>query len=197
MKEGNVLKSIKRATKGWGGEQDKPKDLVKRNRDYDDKTVLSLRKGISDTPKSSPAHLQKRVLDREIKKRWFGDEPKEGINLSKGFIKEMKKVNEETPQQLRALSKSGDTARKSFADKAKAKREEEAKRKRNMGEAETGSFKAAYSDTNKLRTKLSNIEKRMDSFKFQDKPIPAALKSEYDKTFAAVNKSHSTEQGLK
>jgi len=83
LKEGNVLKSIKRATKGWGGEQDKPKDLVKRNRDYDDKTVLSLRKGISDTPKSSPAHLQKRVLDREIKKRWFGDEPKEGIKSKK------------------------------------------------------------------------------------------------------------------
>jgi len=45
--------------------------------------VLSLRKGISDTPKSSPAHLQKRVLDREIKKRWFGDEPKEGIKSKK------------------------------------------------------------------------------------------------------------------
>jgi hypothetical protein len=83
------VKSVKRGWQGWGhlndipdddprllpGAKDTPRQLVARNKGYDDKTVKLLSKfrngynaqRIPD--KHSPAALQQRVLDREMKKR--------------------------------------------------------------------------------------------------------------------------------
>lgn len=64
------IKSLGRGARGWGGREDSPRELVKRNREHPDQTVLDLRKGIDSPGKGSPQELQRRVLDREIKKRW-------------------------------------------------------------------------------------------------------------------------------
>jgi hypothetical protein len=60
-------KDIKRAAQGWGSPQDKPADIVKRNKAYDIDTAKRLRAGMDDAPDHTPAGLQKRVLDRKLK----------------------------------------------------------------------------------------------------------------------------------
>jgi glycerol-3-phosphate cytidylyltransferase-like family protein len=60
-------KSIKRAAQGWGGSQDKPVDIVKRNKAHDTDTAKRLRAGMDDAPEHTPQGLQKRVLDRKLK----------------------------------------------------------------------------------------------------------------------------------
>ena len=60
-------KDIKRAAQGWGGAQDKPADIVKRNKGYDTDTAKKVRAHLDDAPDHTPAGLQKRVLDRKLK----------------------------------------------------------------------------------------------------------------------------------
>ena len=60
-------KSIKRAAQGWGGAQDKPADIVKRNKAHDIDTAKRLRTGMDDASDHTPQGLQKRVLDRKLK----------------------------------------------------------------------------------------------------------------------------------
>ena len=60
-------KDIKRGMQGWGSPQDKPADIVKRNKNYDTDTAKKLRAGLGNAPEHSPAGLQKRVLDRKLK----------------------------------------------------------------------------------------------------------------------------------
>lgn len=86
------VKSFKRGMQGWGhlndipdddprllpGAKDSPRQLVARNKGYDDATVKQLARpvkssfpfgGDDTTSPHSPRGLQKRVLDREMKKR--------------------------------------------------------------------------------------------------------------------------------
>ena len=86
------VKSVKRGMQGWGelndipdddprllpGAKDTPRQLVARNKGYDDKTVKQLARPVKSsfpfggddiTSPHSPRGLQKRVLDREMKKR--------------------------------------------------------------------------------------------------------------------------------
>ena len=91
--EGSILKSIKRGLQGWdknavgpGGEKlGDPKEIVRRNRAHDDDTLQRLHKATSEplgfpfgdpnkATKHSPLDLQKRVLDREMRKRGLGVE---------------------------------------------------------------------------------------------------------------------------
>lgn len=60
-------KDIKRGLQGWGSPQDKPADIVKRNKAYDVDTAKKLRATIGNPDKHSPQGLQKRVLDRKLK----------------------------------------------------------------------------------------------------------------------------------
>ena len=60
-------KDIKRAAQGWGGAQDKPADIVKRNKGYDTDTAKKVRAHLDNAPDHTPAGLQKRVLDRKLK----------------------------------------------------------------------------------------------------------------------------------
>lgn len=60
-------KNIKRAAQGWGGAQDNPADIVKRNKSYDTDTAKKVRAHLDDAPDHTPAGLQKRVLDRKLK----------------------------------------------------------------------------------------------------------------------------------
>lgn len=107
--EEGLGKTIKRGLQGWGrsgmtgpnGEDfNDPRDIVRRNRGYDDKTVQGLQKSMSgpgpgfpfnhgdiDKHPHSPAGLQKRVLDREMKKRGLGEEgvPHDDPNLAKAY----------------------------------------------------------------------------------------------------------------
>jgi hypothetical protein len=68
-----AVKSVKRGVQGWdkGYTQDNPRDLVKRNKAYSDKEISVLRGDptISTEVPHSPAALQRKVLDREAKKR--------------------------------------------------------------------------------------------------------------------------------
>jgi hypothetical protein len=92
------VKHVKRGMQGWdkenigpGGEQlGNPKDIVRRNKSHDDATVQRLHKSLTGpgpgfpfrqgdydgADKHSPAGLQKRVLDREMKKRNLGEGPR-------------------------------------------------------------------------------------------------------------------------
>lgn len=99
---GKAIKSVKRGMQGWGGDlsitgnENKPKDVVKRNKGYDDATLSSMDRAIK-TPlgfpfgggkqsKHSPAALQKRVVDREMKKRGLGEQGvTEGLKFHGGF----------------------------------------------------------------------------------------------------------------
>lgn len=62
-------KTIKRGMAGWGAfDKDKPADVVKRVKDQDTDTL----KGLSNrgsTGKGSPAELQQKAINRELKKR--------------------------------------------------------------------------------------------------------------------------------
>lgn len=82
-----TAKSVGRGMKGWGGVEDSPRELVKRNKSHDDETLTRIDKAIK-TPlgfpfrngdydgkdKHTPAGLQKRVVDREMKKRGLSNE---------------------------------------------------------------------------------------------------------------------------
>jgi hypothetical protein len=74
------IKSIKRAAQGWdsgpdllgtldGDHSNSPRNVVNRNKGYDDETIKQLRRKPSSAFAHSPAGLQARVLDREAKKR--------------------------------------------------------------------------------------------------------------------------------
>lgn len=82
--EGGILKSIKRGMQGWGtGNAPTPKELVKRNKEYGDDTIKALATDTRKVNKHSPADLQKRVVDREMKKRGLAQEGvAEGSNSS-------------------------------------------------------------------------------------------------------------------
>ena len=110
MKEGIAdtlkrgVKQVKRGLQGWSkGIEDSPMDLVKRNKAYDDETVKSLHKALSgngpgfpfnhgpiDSKGHSPANLQKRVLDRELKKMDQGMRAGELNHLVKTFAEKNK-----------------------------------------------------------------------------------------------------------
>lgn len=81
------VKQVKRGMQGWGNQgmknmtdKETPRDLVNRNKGYDDEKVKSLskfRKAVDQqrpAPAHSPQALQNRVLDREMKKRGLGEE---------------------------------------------------------------------------------------------------------------------------
>jgi hypothetical protein len=86
-----AVKGMKRRLQGWdknlegpGGEKlGDPKEIVKRNKTYSDDTTLQLAKrkelgfpfgGDSTTGEHTPRGLQRKVLDREIKKRGIGEQ---------------------------------------------------------------------------------------------------------------------------
>jgi hypothetical protein len=70
------VKSVKRGLQGWdknavgpnGQALGNPKEIVRRNKSYDDETLLKLAKDDRPSP-HAPRSLQKRVVDREIRKR--------------------------------------------------------------------------------------------------------------------------------
>ena len=75
-----IGKVIKRAFQGWDkSHTGTPKELVKRNRAYDDETIKSLAKGRDiSKPTHSPRGLQDKVLGQELKRRGIGEESKDG-----------------------------------------------------------------------------------------------------------------------
>jgi hypothetical protein len=81
MPEG-LGKTIKRGMAGWGAfDKDKPADVVKRVKDQDTDTL----KGLSNrgsTGKGSPAELQQKAINRELKKRG-----EQGVAEGPGFDK--------------------------------------------------------------------------------------------------------------
>ena len=74
-----IMKSLGRGLQGWSkgdkaitGTANSPRDIVIRNKGYDNETTKMLHK-TSGGPEHSPAGLQKRVLDREMKKRGIAE----------------------------------------------------------------------------------------------------------------------------
>jgi hypothetical protein len=101
------VKNIKRGIQGWdknlvgpGGEKlGDPKEIVKRNKKYSDDTTLQLAKrkelgfpfgGDSTTGEHTPRGLQRKVLDREIKKRGLAQEGAK-VDRMVGHIKKSEK----------------------------------------------------------------------------------------------------------
>jgi hypothetical protein len=81
-----TAKKLKRGAQGWGNQgmknmtdKETPRDLVNRNKGYDDEKIKSLSKFRKAVDKERPATahspqaLQNRVLDREIKKRGLSE----------------------------------------------------------------------------------------------------------------------------
>lgn len=113
-------KNIKRGMQGWyadatdiNGEKMTPKDVVRRNKNYDNETLQRIHKAVNgpgpgfpfsnSKTKHSPADLQKRVLDREMKKRGLGEQgvAEEATPEQKKWHKALKKA-----QQARLGKKS-------------------------------------------------------------------------------------------
>lgn len=115
--EGSILKSIRRGLQGWGGGVT-PAGIKKRSSEYSDDELRSMSAGHdelrrvrastpmpTEVPKHSPAGLQKRVLDREMKKRGLGEE---GVAEGKQHLAELKvsevngveKIFADTPQLI-------------------------------------------------------------------------------------------------
>ena len=77
-------KKIKRGLQGWYGDDTgpngeklgDPKDVVRRNKSHDDETLQRFAKSIAGEKKTkhSPGELQRRVIDREMKKRGLGEQ---------------------------------------------------------------------------------------------------------------------------
>ena len=73
--EGGILKSIKRGLQGWGtGDAPTPKELVRRNKGYSDDAIKALARDTRNINPHTPGGLQKRVVDREMKKRGLGEQ---------------------------------------------------------------------------------------------------------------------------
>lgn len=62
------FKSVKRGMQGWGSNKS-PEEIVNRAKGYGDETIKSLSTDTRKVIKHSPGDLQKRVVDREMKKR--------------------------------------------------------------------------------------------------------------------------------
>jgi predicted transcriptional regulator len=92
-----AFKSVKRGIQGWGGVQDKPSEIIKRNKSYSDSDTKKIAgeeefenrymKSVGPDHKPnphSPRGLQQRVLDREMKKRGLTNESfiQNGDNVS-------------------------------------------------------------------------------------------------------------------
>ncbi len=69
--EESVLKTVKRAVQGWGhdpiGVGSKPKDIVKRNKELSPETSKKILSHLDDAKPHTPAGLQKKVLQRNLK----------------------------------------------------------------------------------------------------------------------------------
>ena len=102
------IKSVKRGMQGWdknsigpnGEELGNPKDIVRRNKAHDDATVKRFHK-IVNTDKvwdHTPGGLQKRVLDREMKKRGLAQE---------GVVQDPSKFDLGIPMAPRTHTKAG------------------------------------------------------------------------------------------
>ena len=123
------VKSVKRRLKGWdkdavgpGGEElGNPRDIVTRNKGYDDEKIKRLhaagtapigfpfRQGdFAGKDKHSPGGLQQRVLDREMKKRGLGEE-----GVAEG---------ESTTQKYEMMMRNGQVKKFIAKDDADAKR---------------------------------------------------------------------------
>ncbi len=121
----SAIKNIKRGLSGWdnkavgpGGETNDPKDIVRRVKDRDDASLIRLHKTIKkplgfpfrnvdydEKDKHTPAGLQKRAVDREMKKRGL-DESKLAMPL-KGHVYHTK-----SDAELKYIVKdAGETAR--------------------------------------------------------------------------------------
>ena len=75
-----IMKSLGRGLQGWSkgdkaitGTANSPRDIVIRNKGYDNETTKMLHKTSVSGSEHSPAGLQKRVLDREMKKRGIAE----------------------------------------------------------------------------------------------------------------------------
>jgi hypothetical protein len=140
--EGGILKSIKRSLQGWGGVQSKPSDIKRRAGEWTDDEI----KGIAgdydqlrrvratapmptEVPKHSPAGLQKRVVDREMKKRGLGEKGvAEGIKGWKHAHSDMMKNRAESGKDVHLVSLKKDGTESKMHDAKKSfKSEEEAR----------------------------------------------------------------------
>ena len=70
------VKSVKRGMQGWGSPQDKPQEIVNRNKSYNNAELSTMRTVRTKTPppEHSPAGLQRKVIDREMKKRGLDEQ---------------------------------------------------------------------------------------------------------------------------
>ena len=67
------VKSVKRGMQGWGSPQDKPQEIVNRNKSYNNAELSTMRTK-TPPPEHSPAGLQRKVIDREMKKRGLDEQ---------------------------------------------------------------------------------------------------------------------------
>jgi hypothetical protein len=95
VEEGGIVKSIKRGMQGWGGNDVTPTSIKQRAGEYSDDELKGMSAGHdelrrtrastpmpTEVPKHSPAEFQKRVVDREMKKRGIGEQGvEEGTKL--------------------------------------------------------------------------------------------------------------------
>lgn len=150
----SAVKKVKRATQGWGtGNAPSPKELVKRNKEYDDDGVKSMHASIHGSgiksQKHSPGDLQKRVIDREMKKR----------GLTKEAVEQIDELSKETHMSYATVA--GDHAVR-LAKAIKVRREQ--------GKGSSQEVKDMESERDKRVAGLSRLAKRVAEAKEEKLP---------------------------
>ena len=150
----SAVKKVKRATQGWGtGNAPSPKELVKRNKEYDDDGVKSMHASIHGSgiksQKHSPGDLQKRVIDREMKRR----------GLTKEAVEQIDELSKETHMSYATVA--GDHAVR-LAKAIKVRREQ--------GKGSSQEVKDMESERDKRVAGLSRLAKRIAEAKEEKLP---------------------------
>ena len=82
VNEVSLVKKVKRSLAGWGAfDKDSPRELVNRTKAHDTKTLKTLQTD-KKKGKGSPAELQQKVINRELKKRGVAEEAINEISRS-------------------------------------------------------------------------------------------------------------------
>lgn len=164
-----AIKQVKRGMQGWTsdeqpitGTKNKPKDVVDRAKNLNDKDIKDVHSAVTspgqglygkgefkNPNKHSPAGLQLRVLDREMKKR----------GLTKEEVEQIDEISKET--QLSYATKSGDHAVR-LAKAIKVRKEQ--------GRGESQEVKDMEGDRDKRVKGLARLAKRVSEAKEEKNP---------------------------
>ena len=164
----SVLKTVKRVFQGWGndpqGTGTKPKDIVKRNKEHSPETSKKLLSNLGDAKPHTPAGLQKKVLQRNLKSEEVEQLDEISSQLKASYVAGAKKqIKQSMPftkksDEYRDIAKNFIAKRQKGIDKA-SKVEEQLEKK---GRFVSGPIKQPF----KSNTIVTSVKEAKDSHEY-------------------------------